>query len=264
MNWFLKVLGVVVMVGLVPLLQAEAYGWCFWLAERVVRRAARVLPGQVRGRYQAEWLADLDTLEGRNLFALLWAIKTLMYAPGVRQAVGGRPLRHLAAKRGLDVLVAGLVLLLLAPLLLAIALAVKLTSRGPVVLRQERIGLDGRPFMLLRFRTMYADKRLDALRAQRLNIAQDQRPSRGLVPKRRRNRVTRVGRVLHRYSLNVLPQLINVLRGEMTLVGPRPLWPDEIDLVDSGVVRAWIQARPGLTWPRAGRRRPPPAVSLDD
>jgi lipopolysaccharide/colanic/teichoic acid biosynthesis glycosyltransferase len=130
----------------------------------------------------------------------------------VRQAVGGRPLRHLAAKRGLDVLVAGLVLLLLlAPLLLAIALAVKFTSRGPVVLRQERIGLDGRPFMLLRFRTMYADKRLDALRAQRLNIAQDQRPSRGLVPKRRRNRVTRVGRVLHRYSLNVLPQLINVL-----------------------------------------------------
>ena len=187
MNWFLKVLGVVVMVGLVPLLQAEAYGWCSWLAERVVRRAARVLPGQVRGRYQAE----------RNLFALLWAIKTLMYAPGVRQAVGGRPLRHLAAKRGLDVLVAGSVLLLLAPLLLAIALAVKLTSRGPVVLRQERIGLDGRPFMLLRFRTMYADKRLDALRAQRLNIAQDQRPSRGLVPKRRRNRVTRVGRVLH-------------------------------------------------------------------
>jgi lipopolysaccharide/colanic/teichoic acid biosynthesis glycosyltransferase len=96
------------------------------------------------------------------------------------------------------------------------------------------------------------------LRAQRLNIAQDQRPSRGLVPKRRRNRVTRVGRVLHRYSLNVLPQLINVLRGEMTLVGPRPLWPDEIDLVDSGVVRVWIQARPGLTWPRrvaGGRHR---------
>lgn len=135
-----------------------------------------------------------------------------MYAPGVRQAVGGRPLRPLAAKRGLEVLVAGLVLLLLAPLLLAIALAVKLTSRGPAVLRQERIGLDGRPFMLLRFRTMYTDKRLDALRAQRLNIAQDQRPSRGLVPKRRRNRVTRVGRVLHRYSLDVLPQLINVLR----------------------------------------------------
>jgi lipopolysaccharide/colanic/teichoic acid biosynthesis glycosyltransferase len=174
-----------------------------------------------------------------------------MYAPGVRQAVGGRPLRHLAAKRGLDVLVAGLVLLLLAPLLLAIALAVKLTSRGPVVLRQERIGLDGRPFMLLRFRTMYADKRLDALRAQRLNIAQDQRPSRGLVPKRRRNHVTRVGRVLHRYSLNVLPQLINVLRGEMTLVGPRPLWPDEIDLVDSG----WSAPgfRPGRDSPGLGR-----------
>jgi hypothetical protein len=59
-------------------------------------------------------------------------------------------------------------------------------------------------------------------------------------------------------------QLINVLKGEMTLVGPRPLWPDEIDLVDSGVVRAWIQVRPGLTWPRASRRRPPPTVSLDD
>ena len=154
MNWFLKVLGVVVMVGLVPLLQAEAYGWCFWLAERVVRRAARVLPGQVRGRYQAEWLADLDTLEGRNLFALLWAIKTLMYAPGVRQAVGGRPLRHLAAKRGLDVLVAGLVLLLPAPLLLAIALAVKLTSRGPVVLRRS-VTLPGR-----RPATLTCDRRM--------------------------------------------------------------------------------------------------------
>jgi hypothetical protein len=76
MNWLLKVLGAVVVVGLIPLLQAEAYGWCFWLAERVIRRAAGVLPEPARGRYQAEWLADLDMLKGRNLFALLWAIKT--------------------------------------------------------------------------------------------------------------------------------------------------------------------------------------------
>ncbi|OAN37071.1 undecaprenyl-phosphate glucose phosphotransferase [Chloroflexus islandicus] len=110
-----------------------------------------------------------------------------------------------ALKRGLDLVVASLVLLFAAPVMLLIALAIRLESRGPVFFLQERVGLDGKPFWMIKFRTM----RPDAERFSTWTVQNDPR-------------VTRVGRWLRRTSLDELPQLINVLIGEMSIVGPRP------------------------------------------
>lgn len=120
----------------------------------------------------------------------------------------GRPLR---AKRVVDLVLASAILLALLPLLLLIAALIRLESRGPVLYRQPRNGRDMQVFMILKFRSMHAE-------AEASRQAQ-----------RRDERVTRVGRVLRRTSLDELPQLFNVLRGEMSLVGPRPhpLWLDE-------------------------------------
>jgi exopolysaccharide biosynthesis polyprenyl glycosylphosphotransferase len=124
-------------------------------------------------------------------------------------SVRERPLYGLraAGKRALDVVLALVLLVLLAPVLLLVTLAVALTSRGPVLFRQERMGLDGRPFRMLKFRTMRADA---------------ESASGPVFASRGDPRVTPVGRVLRRLSLDELPQLWNVLRGEMSLVGPRP------------------------------------------
>jgi exopolysaccharide biosynthesis polyprenyl glycosylphosphotransferase len=154
-----------------------------------------------------------------------------------------------AAKRACDLVVSGLGLLALAPLLLAVAVAVKLSSPGPVIFRQERVGLRGRPFTVLKFRTMVAgaDLMLESLR--------DRNEADGPLFKLREDpRVTRVGRLLRRYSLDELPQLVNVLKGEMSLVGPRPPLAGEVAHYDEGQLDR-LEVRPGITglWQVSGR-----------
>jgi exopolysaccharide biosynthesis polyprenyl glycosylphosphotransferase len=154
-----------------------------------------------------------------------------------------------AAKRFCDILVSGFGLLLLLPLFAGVAVAIKATSPGRVVFRQERIGLRGRPFTLLKFRTMVAgaDLLLNDLRAQ--NEADGP-----LFKLRQDPRVTKVGAILRRYSIDELPQLWNVLKGEMSLVGPRPPLADEVALYEE-----WqhdrLEVRPGITglWQVSGR-----------
>jgi exopolysaccharide biosynthesis polyprenyl glycosylphosphotransferase len=170
---------------------------------------------------------------------------------------GGRRL----VKGAVDRAAAALALLLLAPVLVGIALAVRLTSAGPVLYRQERIGLNGRSFTMLKFRSMVvdADARLAALREQNI--------SDGLLFKMREDpRVTPVGRWLRRLSLDELPQLLNVLNGSMSLVGPRPPLPVEVARYDSSVSRRLL-VKPGLTglWQISGRSDLPweEAVRLD-
>jgi exopolysaccharide biosynthesis polyprenyl glycosylphosphotransferase len=147
-----------------------------------------------------------------------------------------------ALKRSFDVLVASLLLLLLAPLLLLIALAIKLTSSGPVLFRQTRVGRDGRDFQMLKFRTMIrgADEQKHELldlneAAPMFKVPDDPR-------------TTRIGRHLRRRSLDELPQLVNVLRGDMSLVGPRPLIAEE-DRLFSGWQRRRYHVAPGVTGP---------------
>jgi exopolysaccharide biosynthesis polyprenyl glycosylphosphotransferase len=152
-------------------------------------------------------------------------------------------------KGGVDRVVASLVLVLLAPVLVTIALAVRLTSPGPVLYRQERVGLNGKSFTMLKFRSMVvdADRRLEDLRGDNI--------SDGLLFKMRSDpRVTPVGRLLRRLSLDELPQLLNVLRGTMSLVGPRPPLPTEVARYDTSVSRRLL-VKPGLTglWQISGR-----------
>jgi exopolysaccharide biosynthesis polyprenyl glycosylphosphotransferase len=158
-----------------------------------------------------------------------------------------------AAKRVCDVAISAVGLLLLAPLLVGVALVIKLTSRGPVIFRQERIGLRGRPFTVLKFRTMVigADLMLEKLRD--LNEADGP-----LFKLRKDPRVTRVGRTLRKYSIDELPQLINVLKGEMSLVGPRPPLADEVALY-SDLQLDRLEVRPGITglWQVSGRSELP-------
>ena len=163
-------------------------------------------------------------------------------------------------KRVFDLVVTVTLLLMLAPLLTAIAVAVKLTSRGPVLFSQTRVGRHGREFQVLKFRTMIqdADERKQELLADNeaaplFKIANDPR-------------TTQVGRVLRRRSLDELPQLFNVLRGDMSLVGPRPLVVDE-DRLFSGWQRRRYHVAPGITgpWQILGSSRVPVTdmVTLD-
>jgi lipopolysaccharide/colanic/teichoic acid biosynthesis glycosyltransferase len=153
------------------------------------------------------------------------------------------PRSTLLLKRVLDVVVSSVLLVLLLPLMLVIAGLVRWDSSGPVLFRQRRAGLEGRPFTVLKFRTMDADAEarlpdlvsLDSLAEPVFKFEHDPR-------------VTRVGRWLRRWSLDELPQLVNVLRGEMSLVGPRP---EQVDLVDrySEEERDRLRVKPGVTGP---------------
>jgi lipopolysaccharide/colanic/teichoic acid biosynthesis glycosyltransferase len=155
-------------------------------------------------------------------------------------------------RRLLDIVAATFGLLLALPVLLVAAVAIKLTSRGPVLFQQERIGEHGRPFPMLKLRTMRvgADALKDALSAQ-VDGAVDG----GVRFKLRQDpRVTPVGRLLRKYSIDELPQLWNMLVGDMTLIGPRPsLWREVIQY-DARALRR-LEVRPGLTclWQVEGR-----------
>ncbi|NNH70784.1 sugar transferase [Nocardia uniformis] len=149
-------------------------------------------------------------------------------------------------------------LVLTAPVLLAIAAAVKLSSRGPVCYRSERIGRDGRPFQMMKFRSMYVDT--DA----HLNaLIESGGGDRRFADPRDDPRVTPIGRLLRTYGLDELPQFLNVLRGEMSIVGPRPQVRREVDSYD-GTMRRRLLVRPGVTglWQVNGRANPTPEDAL--
>jgi exopolysaccharide biosynthesis polyprenyl glycosylphosphotransferase len=175
------------------------------------------------------------------------------------QPVAGLPLVHLApptwsgatrvGKRLFDILGSALGLLLISPVLLLIALRIKLYDGGPVLFRQTRVGRDGEEFGCLKFRTMVVDaeERLASLQRQ---IGFES----GLFKMAEDPRITPPGRWLRRLSLDELPQLFNVLRGEMSLVGPRPPLRSEVATYDDDALRR-LHIRPGMTglWQVSGR-----------
>ena len=152
-------------------------------------------------------------------------------------------------KRSFDVVLATLGLLVLSPLLLGIALAIKLTSRGPVLYRSMRPGMGGTPFACLKFRTM-----IDNAERRQRELEPRNEASGALFKMREDPRLTVVGRVLRRFSLDELPQLINVLRGEMSLVGPRPLPQRDFDRLEDWHLKRYM-VMPGMTglWQVSGR-----------
>jgi exopolysaccharide biosynthesis polyprenyl glycosylphosphotransferase len=152
-------------------------------------------------------------------------------------------------KRTFDLVVSALLLVLLSPLLLAIAVTIRLTSRGPIIYRSLRPGIGGTPFACLKFRTMYRDADQMQADLESLNEA-----SGALFKMRHDPRMTPVGRFLRRYSLDELPQLLNVLRGDMSLVGPRPLPQRDFDMLEPWHKKRYL-VLPGLTglWQVSGR-----------
>jgi len=154
-----------------------------------------------------------------------------------------------AVKRTFDICVASLLLLALSPLLAAAAIAVRLSSRGPVVYRSIRPGIGGKPFACLKFRTMYRDADQRQADLESLNEA-----SGALFKMREDPRMTPVGRLLRKYSIDELPQLFNVLRGEMSLVGPRPLPERDFERLEEWHKKRYL-VTPGITglWQVSGR-----------
>jgi exopolysaccharide biosynthesis polyprenyl glycosylphosphotransferase len=146
-------------------------------------------------------------------------------------------------KRITDAVLSGLALVALAPLLFVIAVAIRLSSRGPAIFVQTRAGLGGRPFRMFKFRTMVSNA--EDLLPQLVPFTSLREP---MFKLRNDPRVTRVGRLLRRTSLDELPQLLNVLKGEMSLVGPRP---EQVELVERyrPEERFRLGVRPGLTGP---------------
>jgi lipopolysaccharide/colanic/teichoic acid biosynthesis glycosyltransferase len=155
-------------------------------------------------------------------------------------------------KRGLDLVGASLALFLLAPLFAIVALAIKFDTPGPVFFRQRRVGRGGKTFDMFKFRSMVvgADRVKDELR--------DRNEAIGLFKIAGDPRITRVGRLLRATSIDELPQLVNVLTGDMSLVGPRPLVPDEDRMIE-GWQRRRLSFRPGMTgmWQVFGASRIP-------
>jgi len=155
------------------------------------------------------------------------------------------------AKRALDVVIAGLAAVIAGPFMLVIALAIRLEDRGPALLRQSRVGMHGEDFDLLKFRTMIADAHTVGS---------------GWLVAERDPRITRVGRVLRKWSLDELPQMFNVLRGEMSIVGPRPTLRYQVDQY-TPFQRRRLEAKPGITgWAQIRGRnslRWPERIELD-
>ncbi|SDQ67496.1 sugar transferase [Quadrisphaera sp. DSM 44207] len=228
----------------------------------------------VAAREGVEAVAVLPTpeLDGPTLRRLGWDLEgtraELFVAPAVTEVIGprvairpvcGLPLLHLhrpeltgvrrLAKGAVDRTASAAGLLVLLPLFLLIALAITLDSRGPVFFRQARVGKDGQDFGMLKFRSMVTDAE------RRLMDLRERSEGNGVLFKMKEDpRVTRVGKVLRRYSLDELPQLINVLKGEMSLVGPRPPLASEVALYGDDVRRRLL-VKPGLTglWQINGR-----------
>jgi lipopolysaccharide/colanic/teichoic acid biosynthesis glycosyltransferase len=171
-------------------------------------------------------------------------------------------------KRLLDICFASALLVVTSPLLLFTAVLVRVTSPGSILFRQTRLGLNRRPFTLYKFRTMYSGSGDDVHREYvRRLLTQDQAPTggrRGLYKLDADPRITRVGRVLRRTSIDELPQLLNVIRGEMSLVGPRPALSWEGELMSTTHSRRFL-VRPGLTglWQVSGRSSLTMRQSLD-
>ncbi|MCW6002983.1 sugar transferase [Micromonospora sp. CPCC 205371] len=213
--------------------------------------SASAEPGELR---RLAW-----QLEGTGIDLVVAPQLTDIAGPRVHiRPIEGLPLLHVEeptlsglgwlAKNLMDRVVAFLGLMLLTPVFAAIALAIKLSDRGPVFFRQPRVGHEGRTFRVWKFRTMYVDAE------DRLASLVDQNESDGMLFKIKEDpRVFPVGRFLRATSLDELPQLINVLKGEMSLVGPRPLPADDGDFL--GDVRRRLLVRPGITglWQVSGR-----------
>lgn len=199
-------------------------------------------------------------LAARNVGLIMAPALTDIAGPRIHtQQVAGLPLIHVTtptleagqrvAKRLFDIVISGLLILLASPVMLILAAVVRLDSQGSVLFRQERVGIEGAHFKMLKFRSMVVDAE------RRLEDLTGLNEGNGLLFKMKDDpRITRVGRFLRKYSLDELPQLFNIFGGSMSLVGPRPPLPREVEAYEHDVRRRLL-VKPGLTglWQVSGR-----------
>ena len=162
-----------------------------------------------------------------------------------------------ASKRAMDITGSLVILILLSPMFLVIAVIVRLTSRGPILFRQTRLGRFGKKFTFLKFRSMYADNDPEIHKKYVHSLIEKKVSESGTFKIKNDPRVTPLGRFLRKSSLDELPQLINVLKGEMSLVGPRPPIPYEFEKYSVWHRRRILEVKPGITgeWQVNGRSR---------
>jgi len=230
-------------------------------------------------------IASADELGPRRIKEISWSLEAgrqhLVLAPSITDIAGprihmrpvaGLPLIHVETprfsagqrfvKRMLDLIASVTLVLLLSPVLLVLALVVKLSSTGPVLFKQTRVGRHGGEFKMLKFRSMVQDAEtlLSALEAKRA-LSGESMGNEVMFKMRDDPRVTPVGRIMRRFSLDELPQLFNVIGGSMSLVGPRPPLPREVDQYADHVHRRFL-VKPGITglWQVSGRS----SLSWDD
>jgi exopolysaccharide biosynthesis polyprenyl glycosylphosphotransferase len=249
--------------GLLPGSDVESYGGFDDLAEALATTGADTVV-----------ITSSDDLPPERVRQLSWSLEPgrqhLVVAPSLTDIGGprihtrpvqGLPLIHvetpsysgrkLYTKRAFDLIGSAVLIILLSPVLLVLALMVKLSSPGPVFFRQERVGLNGTTFHMIKFRSMVVDAEA---RLQELSTLDRAEGNAVLFKMRNDPRVTRIGGFMRRYSLDEVPQLFNVLTGDMSLVGPRPPLSNEVELYDQHVHRRFL-VKPGMTglWQVSGR-----------
>ena len=229
----------------------------------VIVSPAGVEPGMLRDVTIALEGSDVDLAVAPSLFQVVTRRMTI-------ETIGNVPILHVdqirlrrgkaALKRSLDLLVAGALLVPLSLIWLTAAIAIRLDTHGPIHFIQERVGRNGRTFRMLKLRTMV--NRAEELRSELVGEQSDQR----FFKLEADPRITHVGRHLRRWSVDEIPQLLNVIKGEMSMVGPRPPLPEEVDHYDAWHLRR-LRVRPGVTgiWQVSGRSAVPfdEAVRMD-
>jgi exopolysaccharide biosynthesis polyprenyl glycosylphosphotransferase len=228
-------------------------------------RATRVVLAYTR-RPAAEVLAQIrECSSGDIRLAVVPRLYEMTPTHASVSEIGGLPVIDLAsarlspaalrAKRVMDLIITSAALTVFGPLMLMIALAIKLDSKGPVFFRQERLGYQGRPFTIFKFRSMRVDAEKLRMDMAHLNEMNGSGP---LFKMKTDPRVTRTGRFLRKTSLDELPQLLNVMNGSMSLVGPRPFVTHEAEQIDGWAARR-LDLMPGITglWQVEGRNDVP-------
>jgi len=225
------------------------------IISKVYNRLRNNLHAELIGKLDISWHVFPETDETT---ALKYQFDNVLYPDHMNNSMKER--FPLAVKSFLDITISGIALILLSPIFFLTAAAVKATSRGPVFFRQKRIGLNGKSFEMLKFRSMYANCDADSHKKYIAKYIREQEKAAvepGVFKLTNDTRITTIGQFLRRSSLDELPQLINVVMGDMSLVGPRPPLDYECEMYDIWHRRRLLACKPGITglWQVTGRSR---------